>query len=299
MEIRVLRYFLAVAREETITGAAEILHVTQPTLSKQLMDLENELGKQLFIRGNRKITLTEDGLYFRKRAQEIIDLVNKTESELSNSTEQISGEISIGAAETESMRFISKIIKKLQKNYPDIHYNLFSGNIDSVSEKLDKGLLDFGIFVEPFDLSKFNSIKLPNSDYLCLMMRKDSPLANKDFIVPKDLYDIPLIVPTRTSNNPNFLKWLGRDVENLNIVAIYNLIYNASLLVEEGFGYAICIDRLIPVGDNSNLTTIPLKPDITLSPIFVWKKYQVFSKTSQKFLDELKKEINTSNELNI
>lgn len=293
MELRVLRYFLAVSREETITGAAEMLHVTQPTLSKQLMDLENELGKQLFIRGNRKITLTDDGMFLRKKAQEIIDLVDKTESAFNNSSEIISGDVFIGAGETESMKFISKIIKKLQKKYPDIHYNIFSGNIDSVTERLDKGLLDFGVLISPSDISKFNSIQLPSTDRLCLMMRKDSPLADKDYISPKDLYNLPILLPTRTANNNIFLKWLGCDLENLNIVGIYNLIYNASLLVQEGFGYAICIDKLVNC-ENTNICTIPLKPDVKFSSILVWKKYQVFSKAAQKFLDELQKEIDTS-----
>lgn len=293
MELRVLRYFLAVSREETITGAAEMLHISQPTLSKQLMDLENELGKQLFIRGNRKITLTEDGIYLRKKAQEIIDLVDKTEATFNSSNSIISGDVFIGAGETESMKFISKIIKKLQMNYPDIHYNIFSGNIDSVLERLDKGLLDFGVLISPSDISKFNSIELPLSDTLCLMMRKDSPLANKEFITPKDLYKLPILIPTRTASNNLFLKWLNCSLEDLNIVGIYNLIYNASLLVQEGFGYAICIDKLVNC-ENTNICTVPLKPTVNFSSVLVWKKYQVFSKAAQKFLEELQKEIDTN-----
>ena len=177
MEIRVLRYFLAVAREQSITGAAENLHVTQPTLSKQLMDLENELGKKLFIRGNRNITLTDDGIYLRKKAQEIIDLVDKTTANFNTPDEIIGGTISIGAGETKTMTFLAKVMSKLQSKYPDIHYNLYSGNIENVTERLEKGLLDFGLILNPNNMPNLKMLKLPDSEKLCLIMRKDSPLA--------------------------------------------------------------------------------------------------------------------------
>lgn len=291
MEIRVLRYFLAVAREQSITGAAENLHVTQPTLSKQLMDLENELGKKLFIRGNRNITLTDDGIYLRKKAQEIIDLVDKTTANFNTPDEIIGGIVSIGAGETKTMTFLAKVMSKLQTKYPDIHYNLYSGNIENVTERLEKGLLDFGLILNPNNISNLKMLKLPDSEKLCLIMRKDSPLAKLGSIEPNDLLNIPLIIPSSTSNNIYFLKWLGFDLDKLNIVATFNLIYNALLLVEQGVGYALCIDSIINPASNKNLCIRPLRNSPELPSFLVWKKYQIFSKAAQKFLDELQNEI--------
>ena len=182
MEIRVLRYFLAVAREESITAAAQSLHVTQPTLSKQLMEIEAELGTTLFLRGKRKITLTEDGIFLRKRAQEIIDLVVKTESEFNDDAEVISGDVYIGGGETEAMRLIAKTIKNMELEYPHIRYHLYSGNADDIMERMDKGLLDFGVLIEPADIRKYDYIKLPTTDTWGLLMPKDHPLAKKKSI---------------------------------------------------------------------------------------------------------------------
>ncbi len=293
MELRLLRYFLALAREENITAAAETLHITQPTLSKQLMELENEIGKKLFIRGKRKITLTQDGIFFRKRAGEIINLVDKTESELKNlDNELISGDIYIGAGETDGMRTIAKVSCKLQKKYPNIHYHLFSGNSNDVLEKLDKGLIDFGILIEPSDIKKYGYIKLPTYDTWGLLMKKDCALAKKDHIDSKELLNIPLICSKQSLDNNDFFKWFGEDYDKLNIVATYNLLYNASLYVEEGFGYALAFDKLINLTDDSILCFKPIIPNIQANLVVIWKKYQVFSKATQKFLDELQKEIN-------
>ncbi len=291
MEIRVLKYFLAVAREQNITNAADVLHITQPTLSRQLKELEDEIGKTLFIRGKRKITLTEDGRLLRKRAEEIVELVNKTESEFSNSSNEVSGEISIGGGETNGMRLIARTIKKLNINYPNIHYNFFSGNAEDVTEKLDKGLLDFGLLIEPVDVTKYEYIRLPLSDTWGLVMRKDHPLAKKDYIVPDDLLDIPLICSRQILEKSNLTKWLGNDFNKLNIISTYNLIFNASLMVDEGIGCAITLDKLVNTGVDSNLCFIPLKNSKNSDLIFVWKKYQIFSRAAQAFLDELQKEI--------
>lgn len=292
MEIRVLKYFLAVAREQNITNAAEVLHITQPTLSRQLKELEDEIGKTLFIRGKRKITLTEDGRLFRKRAEEIVELVNKTESEFSNSTNEISGEIAIGGGETNGMRLIARTIKKLNINYPHIHYSLFSGNADDVTEKLDKGLLDFGLLIEPVDVTKYEYIRLPFSDTWGLVMRKDNPLSKKKYIEPDDLLNIPLICSRQVLGKSELSNWLGTDFNKLNIVSTYNLIFNAALMVDEGVGCAITLDKLVNTGEDSNLCFRPLKNSKNSDLILVWKKYQVFSKASQKFLDEFKKQIN-------
>lgn len=289
MEVRVLRYFLAVAREQTISGAAETLHISQPTLSRQLMDMEEELGKQLFIRGNRRITLTEEGLFLRKRAEEIVDLIDKTEAEITSSDEIISGDIYIGAGETDVMRLIARTAKSIQKDYPDIRYNIFSGNAEDVTEKLDRGLLDFGLLIEPTDTTKYESLKLPATDTWGVLMRKDSPLADKNAITAKDLWNVPLLCSKQIfESNRNILsKWLKKDVENLNIAATYNLLYNASIMVEEGFGYALCLDKIIKTPDDGVLCFRPFAPTLEVQLDIVWKKYQVFSKAAELFLKRL------------
>lgn len=288
MELRVLRYFLEVAREENITAAAESLHITQPTLSKQLMDLEYELGKKLFIRGKRRITLTEDGMLLRKRSSEIIELVEKTETELQKNDELVVGDIYIGAAETDGIKLIAKLCKNLQDKYPNIHYHLFSGNSEDVLEKLDKGLIDFAILFEPSDFKKYNHIKLPVYNNWGLLTKKDNPLAKLEYIKPKDLLNIPLIFSKQALDNNELTGWFGHNVEKLNIVATYNLIYNASFFVEEGFGSALTLDNLV---NNPNLCFKPLDPNLKSNLVMAWKKYQVFSKASQIFLDELQKEL--------
>lgn len=292
MELRVLRYFLAVAREESITAAADSLHVTQPTLSKQLKELEDELGKQLFIRGNRKITLTEEGLFLRKRAQEIVDLTDKTENDFLKPDELVSGDVYIGGGETDAMRLIARTAKGLREDYPHIHYYLYSGNADDVSERLDKGLLDFGILIEPADIKKYDYLRLPASDTWGLLMQKDSPLASHEFISPGELMDIPLLCSRQTSVHNEFSGWVGKSFETLNIVANYNLIYNASLMVEEGVGYALTLDKLVNTSGNSNLVFRPLKPALKAGLNIVWKKYQVFSKAARIFLSRLQEEMN-------
>lgn len=292
MELRVLRYFLAVAKEESITSAAQSLNVTQPTLSKQLMELEDELGKKLFLRGNRKITLTEDGLFLHKRAQEIIDLTDKTTSDFNNDCDDIRGNVYIGGGETDAMRFIAKTAKELQKEYPHIHYHLFSGNADDVTERLDKGLLDFGILIEPANMEKYDYIKLPVNDVWGLLMKKDCELAQKKTICPEDLKGIPILTSRQTLVQNVISGWSGQDFQTFNIVATYNLVYNASLMVDEGFGYALCLDKLINTTGNSNLCFRPLEPRLEAHLNIVWKKYQVFSKATKKFLNKLQNEIN-------
>ena len=288
MELRVLRYFLEVAREENITAAAESMHIAQPTLSKQLMDLEDELGKKLFIRGKRRITLTEDGMLLRKRASEIIELVEKTETELQKNDELVVGDVYIGAAETDGIKLIAKICKNSQNKYPNIHYHLFSGNSEDVLEKLDKGLIDFAILFEPSDFKKYNYIKLPVYNNWGLLMKKDNPLAKLEYIKPKDLLNIPLIFSKQALDNNELTGWFGYNVEKLNIVATYNLIYNASFFVEENFGSALTLDNLV---NNPNLCFKPLAPNLKSNLVMAWKKYQVSSKASQIFLDELQKDL--------
>lgn len=287
MDIRVLQYFLTVAREGSITKAAETLHMTQPPLSRQLKDLEEELGKQLLIRGNRKVTLTEEGMLLRKRAEEMVDLMEKTKMEINSSNRHINGDIYIGGGETEGFRIISKIAEKVRREHQGIHYHLFSGNAADVSERLDQGLLDFGILIEPADIKKYDFIRLPAKDRWGLLMRRDDPLAEKEGICPKDLYHLPLIASRQSMAHNELSGWLGREYESLEIAATYNLLFNASLMVEEKVGYALCLDGIIPEYENSLLVFRPLEPKIEAGLNIVWKKYQVFTKAAEVFLDKL------------
>lgn len=287
MEVRVLRYFLTVAREASISGAAEFLHLTQPTLSRQLIDLEEELGKKLFIRGNRRITLTNEGMLLRKRAEEIISLVEKTAAELHAPDETVSGDIYFGAGETDAMRLVAKIIKNLQNDYPNLRYHLFSGNADDVTERLDKGLLDFGLLIEYPNIQKYDAIRLPTTDVWGVLLRKDSPLASLDKIRPEDLRDTPLIVSRQALESRELSAWFKKDSEMLHIKMTYNLVYNASLMVQEGIGCALCLDKLVNLTNDSNLCFKPLAPQLEARLFIVRKKYQIFSKAAELFLKKL------------
>lgn len=293
MEIRVLKYFLAVAREQNISAAAQSLFLSQPTLSRQLKELEEELGKQLFIRGSRKITLTEEGLLLRKRAEEIVELIDKTEQELSRSDEQVSGEIYIGAGETDGLRLIAKAAKELQEQYPQITYRIVSGDAVDITERLDKGLIDFALLLEPVDISKYSYLKFPVKDVWGVLMRRDCHLAQKKSISPKDLRDMPLIVSRQALDGSELTQWLKSDNEQLNIVSTYNLVYNASLMVDEGLGIALCLDKIINVSGDSSLCFRPLKPKLEVGMSLVWKKYQVFSKAAEKFILKMQEGINS------
>lgn len=291
MELRVLQYFLAIAREENISKAAEYLHITQPTLSRQIKELEEELGKTLFIRGNRKIILTEDGMLLRKRAEEITNLVEKTELEMMANESILKGDIYIGGGETDAMRFIARTVQQVQSIHPLIKVHLYSGNAQDVIEKLDNGLIDFGIILDPADMSKYDFIKLPAYDTWGVLMRKDSPLAQLDVITPDDLINQPIICSRQEMVNNELSGWMNGEFEKLNIIATYNLIYNASLMVEEGMGYALCLDKLVNTTGDSSLCFRPLSPILTVGMALVWKKYQVFSRASQYFLKILRQQL--------
>ena len=289
MELRVLQYFLAVTREQSISGAAESLHLSQPTLSRQIKDMEDELGKQLIIRGNRKITLTEEGMILRKRAEEILDLVQKTEHEITISDDIVAGDVYIGAGETDAVRLLAKAGKNLQSEYPDIHYHISSGNTTDVLENLDKGLIDFGLLFGTVDTSKYEYLEFPVKDVYGILMRKDSPLAKKSCLSPKDLWDKPLIFNRNTCDGDLLTTWLGKSISELYVIATYNLLFNASLMVDEGLGYAFALDQIINTTGNSNLCFVPCKPKLSVGMSLIWKKYKIFPKAAKKFLDKFQK----------
>lgn len=291
MDIRVLRYFLAVAREENISKAAEYLHITQPTLSRQLKELEDELNVSLFTRGKRSITLTDKGMLLRKRAEEITSLMDKTEVEFSNLDNLISGDVYIGGGETIAMKILAEVMTDMSEEYPDVRFHLYSGSADNVMDRIDKGLLEFGVVIEPADIRKYEAMRLPYTDHYGLIMKKDDPLASMDTIPISMLKDIPILVAKRIIDNNYFSEIFGISPEQLDIRATFNLIYNAALLVEHGMGYALTIDKLINVTGDNNLCFVPLEPETTLNLSIIWKRYQMFSGASKEFLDRLKERL--------
>jgi len=289
MEIRVLNYFLAVVREGNITAAAQSLHVSQPTLSRQLMDLEEELGQTLLIRGNRHVTLTEEGLLFCKRAEEIVSLVEKTQAEMAVANDTFSGNIYIGAAETKGFKLIADAAKQLQSEGYNICYHISSGDEADVTEKLDKGLIDFGLLIGTSKAHKYNFMRLPIYDLWGVYMRKDSPLAEKSELELNELSSLPLIMSRQALDNNEFSGYFEKNVETLNIVVTSNLLYNASVMVESGLGYAVSLDGIINTTGDSNLRFVPLKPQVTANMYLIWKRYQIFSKPAELFLNRLQR----------
>lgn len=292
MEIRALKYFLITVREGNITKAAKYLNLTQPNLSRQINMLERDIGHKLFERRHSNIVLTPEGILLKKRAQEIIDMIEKARAEFNFTDEVIAGDIFIGAGESWAMSLVASVMKDVQKDYPHIKYNIYSGNFQDITEKLDKGLLDFGLLIDPADLSKYDYLKMPAKDTWGLIMRKDSSLSRNKNITKKDLLNIPLIISrqimeTEIEDN-DFSRWFSDTFDKLNITATYNLIYNALIMVKEGMGYALCLDKLIDNMHNENICFIPLKPKLESGLNIVWKKNQEFSRASKIFLDALK-----------
>ena len=296
MEIRALKYFLIAVREGNITKAAKYLNLTQPNLSRQINMLERDIGHKLFERKHNNIELTPEGILLKKRAEEIIDMIEKTRAEFNFTDELIAGDIFIGAGETWAMSLLASIMKDIQETYPHIRYNIYSGNFNDITEKLDKGLLDFGVLIDPADLSKYDYLKIPAKDTWGVIMRKDSKLAKKKYITKTDLLDLPLIMSRQAIENKlsdnDFIRWFGDSFNKLNIAATYNLLYNALIMVREGMGYALCLDKLIDNMHNENICFIPLKPKLESGLNIVWKKNQEFSRASKIFLDRITNEFN-------
>ena len=284
MDIRVMEYYLAVIREGNISAAAQALHISQPALSRQLRDLEEELGVTLFERGSRRIRLTEEGMILRRRAEEITRLRQITESEISRAHRNMSGEIHIGAGESRSFHHISEIAGKIHAEYPDIRFTITSGDTADLMDQLENGLIDAALIFTDYDHSRYQGIRLPKEDRLGVLMRKDDPLSGKKVISVSDLKDRPLIIPRAAAG------LLSSDpaLADMNIVTVYNLIYNASLFVEDKVGYAIGFDGLINVSGDSVLTFRPLKNQLAQTAVVIWKKYEAFTPAVNLFLNYLK-----------
>lgn len=289
MELRVLKYFITVAQEENMTKAAEVLHTTQSNLSRQLAELEKSVGKKLFERGSRKITLTEEGMFLRKRAKEIIELAERTEDDLKNFNEMVSGTVHIGAIETQTMKIMADCMISLKKSHPQITYDIFSGSIAEITDGLNKGLFDFGFLVAPVDMQKYDFIKLPKNDVFGLLMRNDCPLASLPTVHPEDIGELPVWVSHQQLEGNVLSGWLGRDVQSLNIISTFNLVTTPAMMVEQGFGMAFAFDNLVRIPENSNLCFRPLEPKVEAELYLVWKKFQLFTKPAELFLESVQK----------
>lgn len=285
MELRVLNYFLTVAREENITKAAQSLHITQPTLSRQLMQLEEELNVKLFRRSNHRIYLTEDGMILKRRAQELLTLVDKTKKDFLHKDE-ISGEIMIGTGEFRSSKCLAQMMKSFSAEFPRVQFRMFSGNGEDVRDNIERGLFDIGIVLEPVDLSRYEFVSIPEKERWGILTDADSELAKKQSVTPEDLADLPLITPTREFQEGKLGRWFGEYNSRLNIVAAGNLLYNEAMLAQIGMGTVLCMDLQCSY---ENLCFVPLSPALEENSVFVWKKDQIFSPAVAAFISHIKR----------
>ena len=288
MEIRVLRYFLTVVREESITKAAEVLHITQPTLSRQLSQMEEELGVKLFHRGARKISLTNEGILLRRRAEEILQLVDKTEKELVEQEEQVEGKVSIGCGEIASVQLLPELFRAFREKYPRVTFDIFTATADLVKEQMDRGLLDLGLLLEPVDVEKYDFIRIGMKENWVVLMRPDDPLAGKESITAKDLSSQPLILPRRMRVQSELASWFGDYYEKLNVVFTSNLNTNGAIMVESGLAYSIVVEGAVSFWDQAKITYRPLMPALTATSVLAWKRGQPFSLAATKFIDYTK-----------
>lgn len=290
MEIRVLRYFLEIAREGNMTRASKYLHVSQPTLSKQMKELETELGKKLFRRGSSSVRLTNEGMLLRKRAEDILEMVDKTTDEFHSLDDISGGEVKIGCAESYQIKYLARSIQKLKKKYPLLRYHLSSGNTEQVTERLDKGLFDFALIVEPPDLSKYNYLEVPEANRWGVMMRSDDRLAEKEKICVEDLSGLDLIT-SQQAMQADIPRWCGKKADMLNLSGSVNLFYNGSVFAREGLGYLLTFEHLAEAGPESGLCFRPLDPPLETKMYVIWKKYQVFTPIAEQLLEQLKTDL--------
>lgn len=281
MELRILNYFLMVAREENITKAAQLLHVTQPTLSRQLMQLEEELGVKLFHRSNHSIVLTNEGMLLKRRAQEIVALADKAKKELIFDEDSLSGEIGIGCGELQSMGELSNILTGFREKHPLVTYNLYSGSSDGIKERLERGTLDLGLLLEPVDIGKYEFTRMRRKEEWGVLVPEESPLALKDHVHPEDLIGIPLLISSRNPILNELASWFGNYANQIEHVISYNLLYNSAIMVQKGAGVALCL-KLDCKYDG--LRFVPLSPKLELSSVLAWKEHQIFSQATTAFI---------------
>lgn len=286
MEFKTLQYFLAVVREENISRAAEALHITQPALSRYMSQLEEELGARLFIRG-RHLTLTDAGIRLRRRAEEVVSLMDKIENEFEEQSE-IDGIISIGAGGLNASRMLPPIIEKFRRKYPKVQFHFYTNSAEHIKERIEQGLLDFGLLMEPIDVSKYDYVRMKEKEKWGLLMRADSPLAVKPYIMREDLYGIPLMTTDRVSVQKEFENWFGDEIRKLDVFMTFNIITNAMMFVASGLNYALTIEGAVNMFDREQLTFRPLYPELSASSVLVWKKFHPNFGAAGKFLEHLK-----------
>ena len=287
MELRVLKYFLTVADEGNITRAADILHVTQPTLSRQLIELEDELGTALLIRGKRSVTLTDEGFLFKQQAEMIVELSDKQEHPFKDKKDVVCGTIRIGASEAVGCRALALYMKEFREKYPDVQFDLYNGMADNIKEMLERGLLDLGLVLEPVDTAKFEHVRLPQKETWGLLLRKDHKLAEKETLTVEEIRQYPLIMPGRENAKNEVLHWLQCEERHLNIPAFYNLLSNAALLVEAGMGCAVCLDGALSIHADPDLCFRQILPEHTTRSVILWKKNHLFSQAASLFVQTI------------
>lgn len=285
MEIRVLRYFLTVVREESITKASEFLHITQPTLSRQLAQLEEEVGVKLFDRGTRKIKLTNEGILLRRRAEEILQLVDKTEKELVEQEELVEGKISIGCGEIASVQLLPELFRNFHQKYPRVTFDIFTATADFVKEQMDKGLLDLGLLLEPIDMEKYDFIRMNMKEKWIVLMPPNDLLTEKEFITASDLAELPLILPRRMQVQSELASWFGDYYNKLNVLFTSNLSTNGAVMVSRGLAYSLVIEGSVPFWDASKVAYRPLYPELWSTSVLAWKRGQPFSLAATKFME--------------
>ena len=290
MELRTMRYFLAVAREENMTRAAEQLHVTQPALSKQLKALEDELGKKLFTRHSFSIQLTEEGVLLRKRAEDLIKMADKITTEFLALDDVLGGDVYFGLAESYQIRCLAATIRRFKESYPDLHYHITSGDTEQVTEKLDKGIIDFAVLAQEPNTAKYHYLTFPHADLWGVVMPKNCPLAEKKAICVDDLFGLPLFCSEQGWSN-DISKWCGNNMDKLHLEGSFRLSYNGSLFVKEGLGYLLTFEHLIDTNPESGLVFRPLTPKLETKIYLIWKKYQIFTPIAERLLEKLKSEL--------
>lgn len=287
VELRTLRYFLAAAQEGNITRAADILHITQPTLSRQIMELERELGTTLMLRGKNGLTLTDDGLFFRQRAGEIVELADRLEQNFTERKSDVSGLIAIGASESVGSRLFARLIKRFSDKYPLIQFHLYNEMADNIRDRLEKGLVDVGLLLEPVDTSRYDFVRLSQKETWGILMRDDHPLAERKTIAPDEIAEYPLILPLRERVRNEILNWMRKEEKDLTIPLSYTLLSNAALMVEAGLGCAFCLDGALAIHSSPHLSFVPISPEHTTRSVLVWKKNQMFSPATALFIQEI------------
>lgn len=285
MEIRVLRYFLTVAQEENITKAANALHITQPALSRQIAQMEEEMGVRLFERSTRRLTLTNEGLLLRRRAEEILELVDKTQKELAVQEELIEGTVCIGCGDLAAVQALPELFRAFNQRYPAVSFDLYTATADYVKERMDLGLTDAGLLLEPINIEKYDYIRLNRKEQWVAVMTPDSPLAKLSKIRPSDLKNLPLILPRREKIKSELAGWFGKDFSKLNILFTSNLPSSSSIMVYGRLAYAIVIQGSIAFWDKEKIVCRPLDPPLTATSVLAWKRRQPFSPAAAKFID--------------